>query len=355
MSEKPVVMVSPTPTRQNANVGDHVVSTTAQSNINPFLDAEAQREHRQRNLMHSILLIGGIATLLIIAAYLLSGFTGVLFALLAVAFLVLVSPRVPPETIMRLYRAKKVEKSTSPLSRLNIELAGRAQLENTPDLYVIPSATLNAFATGTPNHAVIGITEGLLRQLTMREITGVLAHELSHIRNNDVWLMGLADVMSRFVQSLSYAALFLAVLNILGMATGTPPISWLAIIMLYMAPALTSLLQLGLSRAREFDADLEAAMLTGDPAGLASALQRLENHQGRFWEDMMMPVPARRVPLPSILRTHPPTDERIARLMALNPVRSLPRITLIEEPMVSMIGMGPTQMRPRYRFPGLWF
>ncbi|MEO1204846.1 MAG: zinc metalloprotease HtpX [Pseudomonadota bacterium] len=331
------------------------MSTAAETHLNPFLDAEAQKEHRQRNLTHSVLLIGGIAAILVVAAYLLSGLTGILFACLAVAFLVLLAPRVPPETVMKLYRAKRVDNSTSPLSKLNEQLAQRAQLENPPTLYVIPSATLNAFATGTPDHAVIGISEGLLRQLTMREITGVIAHEMSHIKNNDVWLMGLADVMSRFVQSLSYAALFLAALNIFGMASGAPPMSWLAIIILYFAPTLTSLLQLGLSRAREFDADLEAAMLTGDPSGLASALQRLENHQGRFWEDMMMPVPSRRVPVPSILRTHPPTDERIKRLLALDPVRSMPRIAMIEEPMVSMIGMGPIEMRPRYRFPGLWF
>jgi heat shock protein HtpX len=137
--------------------------------------------------------------------------------------------------------------------------------------------------------------------------------------------------------------------------SGEPPISWLAILLLYLAPTFTSLLQLALSRAREFDADLEAAMITGDPTGLASALKRVDNATGRFWEDMMMPVPARRIPQPSVLRTHPPTEDRIARLMMLRPERRLPPLILDEQPMVSMIGMGPIEMRPRYRWPGLWY
>lgn len=331
------------------------MSSHASSDDSPFLDAEAQREHRQRNVLHSVLLIGGIAAILAIAAYLISGLTGVIAAFVAVGILVLISPRVPPETIMRLYRARRVDDTGSPLARITHELTGRAELDTKPALYVIPSATLNAFATGTPGNAAIGLTEGLLRRLTLREITGVLAHEMSHIRNNDVWLMGLADVMSRFVQSLSYTALILALFNLLGMMTGDPPISWMAIVLLYFAPTLSSLLQLGLSRTREFDADLEAATLTGDPVGLASALQRLENYTGRFWEDMMMPVPARRVPQPSILRTHPPTEERVERLMALQVKPTRPPVITTEEPMVSMIGMGPIEMRPRYRFPGLWF
>ena len=332
-----------------------MIENVAAQRLNPFLDAEAQHEHRRRNLVHSALLIVGIALVLALAAFMMFGLTGVVFAFLAVGVLAFLAPRVPPETVMRLYRAKKLDAPASPISRIVDELTVRAELPARPDLYVIPSATLNAFATGSPGHAVIGVSEGLLRKLTLREITGVIAHEMSHIRNNDVWLMGLADVMSRFVQSLSYTALFLVLFNLFGMMSGEPPISWFAILLLYLAPTFSSLLQLGLSRAREFDADLEAAMLTGDPTGLASALQRLENHQGRFWEDMMMPVPARKVPVPSLLRTHPPTEERIERLLALNPRRTLPPVAVPEEPMVSMIGMGPIEMRPRYRFPGIWF
>lgn len=323
--------------------------------MSPLLDTEQLREHRQRNIKHSILLIGGIGGVLAAATSLVWGLSGAAISLLAVGLIVLLAPSVPPEAIMRLYRARKVDRGTDQLSRIVDELTLRAELPARPDLYLIPSATLNAFATGSPGHAAIAITEGLLRRLTMREITAVLAHETSHIRNNDLWLMNLADVMTRFVQALSYAALVMAFLNVFGLMTGEAPISWWTIILLYFAPAITSLLQLGLSRAREFDADLEAAMLTGDPMGLASALSRLERYMGHFWEDLVYPVPARRIPQPSLLRTHPPTEERIARLREFAGRPSLPQIVVAEEPMVSMLGYGPIAMRPRYRFPGLWY
>jgi heat shock protein HtpX len=95
-------------------------------------------------------------------------------------------------------------------------------------------------------------------------------------------------------------------------------------------------------------------LLTGDPRGLASALEKLERYQGSIWEDML-PLPSRRIPQPSLLRSHPPTAERVARLLALENREMAPPIEVTEEPMVSMVGMGPGSMQPRYRFPGVWY
>jgi heat shock protein HtpX len=176
---------------------------------------------------------------------------------------------------------------------------------------------LNAFATGNARNPFIAITEGLLRTLSLRELAGVLAHEVSHIRNNDLWVMGLADTLSRFTQAMSTVAMMLALMNVMGMMFGVLFVSWGAVILLYAAPVASSLLQLGLSRAREYDADLEGALLTGDPQGLVSALNKLERYTGRFWEDLIFPVPGRRVPGPSMLRTHPRTEDRVARLREL--------------------------------------
>ena len=128
---------------------------------------------------------------------------------------------------------------------------------------------------------------------------------------------------------------------------------WLPILLLYLAPTLGSLLQLALSRTREYDADLDGAALTGDPMGLASALGRIERYQGHLWEDL---VPGgRRIPQPSVLRSHPRTEDRIARLRSVDRGTLLPPIEVAEEPMVSLVGFGPIAMRPRYRFPGVWF
>jgi heat shock protein HtpX len=167
--------------------------------------------------------------------------------------------------------------------------------------------------------------------------------------------MGLADVMSRFVQSLSYVAVLLAVINLTAQMGGEEGMPWIAILLLYLAPAITGLLQLALSRTRELDADQEGAMLTGDPLGLASALRRIETYTGRVWEEMMLPVPARRIPFPSVLRSHPETEERVRRLLAMEGQMKSPPIAVGDGPMISLVGLGPGEMRPRYRFPGLWY
>lgn len=321
-----------------------------------FLDARAQQEHRQRNLIHSITLIAAMGAILAVATWMMWGAVGVIGSIIMLSALVALSPHLPPEAVMRLYRGQKVdEKTDNQLNALLNVLAHRAELPARPSLYVIPSLTINAFAAGTPNHSAVAITEGLLRRLSMREISGVLAHEISHIRNNDLWVLGIADIVTRFSQLLSYVALALALINVIAALDGHQYVSWWLVALLYLAPLASSLLQLGLSRAREFDADFEAAALTGDPTGLAGALSNLESQTGHFWEDLMFPVPSRRVPHPSLLRSHPTTKARIDRLMSLGAQPTLEPIVIAEEPMVSLVGFGPIEMRPRYRWPGLWF
>ena len=324
--------------------------------MNPFLTPDRREAHKLRNRWHSLLLVGGIGLILLVSASLIWSWTGALVALLIVVAVAAFGPRVPPETIMQLYRAKPVDPHHgSQLTHIVEVLADRAELPAHPRLYVIPSMTLNAFATGNRERAAIAVTEGLLRRLSLREVAGVLAHEMSHVRNNDLAVMSLADAMTRFTQVMSYLALFLAILNLPSLLLGDPPFPWIAIVLLYLAPTASSLLQLGLSRTREYDADLEAASLTGDPAGLAAALRSLERYQGRFWEDLTYPVPMRRIPQPSVLRSHPATQDRIARLLELEGRPHPAPISVVEEPMFSLVGVGPIEMRPRYRWPGVWF
>jgi heat shock protein HtpX len=324
--------------------------------VTPLLDVASHREHQAKNALHSAVLMGGLGLLTAFSAWLLWDWAGVLTALISIGVIYAFAPRLPPELIMRVYRARPLNpRQGSQITHVVEVLSKRAELPSPPPIYIIPSMTLNAFAAGTQRRAVIGITEGLLRRLSLRELAGVLAHELSHVRNNDLAVMGLADVMTRFTQVLSYLALILAIINLPAMLLGDSDISLAALLLLYLAPTASSLLQLGLSRAREYDADIEGATLTGDPRGLASALDKLERYQGRFWEDLMFPVPGRRIPQPSLLRSHPPTQERIARLLALEQRALPPPVEVVEEPMVSMVGVGPGSLQPRYRFPGVWF
>lgn len=324
--------------------------------MTPFLDADSHRAHKTRNTLHSALLVGSLGLLTGISAWLLWGGMGVAVTLVAIGVIYAFAPRLPPEVLMQMYRGRPIDpRNGSAILHIIDVLSDRAELPAPPKVYVIPSMTLNAFATGTPEKAMIGVTEGLLRRLTLNELAGVLAHEISHIRNNDLAVMTLADVMTRFTQMLSYLAIFLALFNLPAFLLGDSEISLLGLLLLYLAPTAGSLIQLALSRTREYDADLEGAGLTGDPESLASALGKLERYQGRFWEDMMLPVPGRRIPQPSLLRSHPLTAERVARLRALQDRSMLPQLSIAEEPMVSLIGLGPIAMRPRYRWTGVWF
>lgn len=325
--------------------------------MTPFLNPERLAEHRRRNLLHSILLVAGMSLIVMVSSSLIWSWSGALGAGLFVAAVALIGPRVPPEAVMRLYNGVPVDaRHGAQLLRLVEILADRAELARHPRLYVIPSTTLNAFAAGSPTNAAIGITEGLLRRLDLRQVAGVIAHEMSHIRNNDLRVMAMADALTRFTQVLAYFGLLLGFLNIPLMVMGFDTFSWVAILLLYLAPTLASLLQMGLSRTREYDADLEAVGLTGDPGGLASALGALERYQGHFWEDLMMPVPSRRIPHPSLLRSHPDTADRIARLRELEG-RSWQarRIVIGEGPLFTLVGHGPSSMAPRHRPFGFWY
>ena len=317
-----------------------------------YLDEEQRRRARLRNIAQSFALVGGIGVITALSAYTLFGRTGVVWALIIIGVFSLIGPRVAPDAIMRMFNARPIDASYSgEIVRLVQALSQRAGLKAAPHLYVVPSQTMNAFAVGTPSRYSLGVTEGLLRRLGPRELAGVLAHEITHVRNNDIWVMSLADILSRFTRSMSFFAIFLFFLSVPAtIFTGTP-VPWLAIALLYFAPAFSSLLQLALSRSREFDADLGGASLTGDPEGLALALSKLERYQGRLWEDIFMP--GRRIPLPSVLRTHPQTSERIARLMALKKPEAAP--LMFRNPWGHAGGISPFPSQPRYHWTGLWF
>jgi heat shock protein HtpX len=324
--------------------------------MTPFLDPNTLRAHKARNALHSALLMGGLGLVTGFSAWLIWGGLGVAATLVAMGVIYTFAPRLPPEVIMRLFRARQIDPSRGgKIIHIVDALSDRAELPAPPRVYVIPSMTLNAFATGTPQNAVIGITVGILRRLSLNELAGVLAHEISHVRNNDLSVMGLADVMTRFTQVLAYLAIFLALFNLPAFLLGDAEIPIIGLVLLYLAPTAGSLIQLALSRTREYDADLEAVSLTGDPASLISALQKLERYQGRFWEDMRLPVPARRIPQPSLLRSHPKTEDRVARLQALRDRPLLPQLPVAEEVTPSPVDPGPVAMRPRYRWTGVWF
>lgn len=309
--------------------------------------------HRLRNILHSVVLVLGMALIAAACAWALWGWEGVLWAVGAVVLAMGLSPSIPPGLVLSLYRARPMSRAEFPEGyALSDELARRAGLPAPPRLHYVPSAVANAFAVGNRQDAALAVSDGMLRTLTARELAGVLAHEISHVANNDLWIMNLADAMSRATALLSNVGIVLLALNLPLVLMGAVAVPWSLILVLVLSPTAMSLLQLALSRAREYEADLGAAGLTGDPAGLASALLRLERQQGRIWESILMP--GRNVPDPSLLRTHPPTAERVRRLMDLAEHEPRPDEGR-RRPVVLPGDYRVVGSAPRWRWPGLWY
>ncbi|EDZ68117.1 peptidase, M48 family [Nitrosococcus oceani AFC27] len=313
-------------------------------------------KHRITNWLQSALLLLGMILLLAMPGWFLGGPLFMIGTVASGIFLLALGPKIPPRLLLGMYGGRRLTPYDAPqLYTLAQELAKRAGLLQTPVLYYIPSQIINAFTVGKRTDAVIAITDGLLRQLTLRELAGVLAHEIGHIRNNDIWVMTLADLASRMTHALSLLGQLLVVINLPLFLLTKTSLSWLAILLLILAPTISALLQLALSRTREFDADLSAVNLTGDPQGLASALVKLERQHRGLLERLL--TPDRHSPEPSLLRTHPRTEERIQRLLSLKPkppasasfVPSLGEATFQLPPHFIRV-----RRKPHWHITGLW-
>ena len=311
--------------------------------------------HALANRLQSALLLLLMGAFLALVGWLLLGVDGLLLlAPLGVALL-LFNRGSMPWLIMRMYGAVRLSPDQAPLLHAAlVELSARAGLAAAPSLYYIPSRIINAFTSGRRDDAAIAVSDGLLRVLETREVVAVLAHELSHVHNDDIRVMGVADLFSRFTSLLSLFGLLLLIVNLPLLLLGGVAVNWFAILILIFAPHLSALAQMGLSRTREYDADLNAVNLTGDPEGLARALVKIEQGGRNLFERILLP--GRRMPEPSLLRTHPPTAERVKRLMQLKLTHRPTPLALAskrsELPEFMMRAL--SQRTPRWRMTGLW-
>ena len=312
------------------------------------------KHHKLSNAAQSVLLVASMAVLLGLIGWSLLGAEGVFLALFVCGLVALIGPSWSPRFLLSLYRARPISAQQAPgLLQTVAELSHRAGLERPPRLYYIPSPILNAFAVGRQGDAALALTDGLIRRLPSRELTAVLAHEISHVRHNDMWIMNLADVLSRMTMALSQIGLFLLFIFFPLVLFGIIDVSLLGILLLIFAPMLTALLQLALSRTREFNADLGAARLTGDPSSMASALQKLERQQGGWLEQIFFP--GRYLPYPSWLRTHPPTEERIRRLMELREHEAPPLAAELDRWVDESCRPPFSLRRTQWPWYGLWY
>lgn len=306
-------------------------------------------QHRWLNRLQTGLLVLTLVGIAAAAGRLPFGEGGLWLALFAVAGALLLEPVAASALSLRLYRVRALHpQEAHEMWALLRELPARAGLPATPVPHYVPSAVVNAFATGSKQEASIALTDGLLRSLSPRELAGVLAHEIAHITNEDLRVMRLADSVSRLTSLLALMGQIAILLNLPALLVGAAEVYWPGLLLLAASPQLALLAQLGLSRVREFDADRLAAELTGDPQGLASALAIIER-VSRSWRAWLWPGWGN--PKPSWLRTHPATQERISRLLTLapRPASALPfhEIHFLPE---SAVTLRP----PRWRPSGLW-
>ena len=316
------------------------------------MDPERLTLHRLHNLTQTLLLLAGMAVLLGALGWVIAGGAGVIWTLAVGLIALSFTPRISPWMVLRLYGARELDPHAARgLYQLLGELAQRAGLGSTPRLFYLPTRVVNAFSVGSREQAAVVVSDGLLRNLPPRELTAVLAHEVSHIGHNDMRVMTLADLVSRLTGLLSLSGQILLLINLPLLLFGMETVSWRAVLLLIAAPSISALLQLALSRSREYEADMGAAELTGDPEGLASALQRLEYVSQGWFERVFLP--GRRVPEPSLLRTHPPTEERVRRLLSL--VTRRPRMAGPPAYDPWLDALPRIEVPPRWRIGGRWY
>jgi heat shock protein HtpX len=278
------------------------------------------------NMLKTAVLMAAITALFMAIGSFVGGRQGMIFALMLAVGLNFFSYWFSDKLVLKMYNAREVDETSAPqFYRMIQELAQKARLPM-PRVYVIDEAAPNAFATGrNPEHAAVAATTGIMQVLTERELRGVMAHELTHVAHRDILLSTISATMAGAISMLANFAMFFGGRDNEGRPAN--PIAGLLVALL--APLAASLIQMAISRAREFEADRGGAELSGDPRALASALQKIHAfargtpmpaaERNPATAQMMIMNPLRGGGLTGLFSTHPSTEERVARLLAMAP------------------------------------
>jgi heat shock protein HtpX len=265
-------------------------------------------------------LMAGLTALLVAVGGAFGGQSGMMMAFVLAAGMNLFAYFSSDKMVLRMYRARVVDAAAAPeLYEMVDRLRQRAGLPM-PKVAIAPHQQPNAFATGrNPENAVVCVTEGLLQMMSREELEGVIAHELAHIKNHDMLLQTVTATLAGAISNLAWFGMFFG-----GRDDDSSPIGGL--LMVILAPIAATMIQLAISRQREFKADAVGAQITGRPQGLASALQRLDAAARRIPMEVapaaaplaqVNPLAAYSGGFAKLFSTHPPTTERVEKLMAM--------------------------------------
>jgi heat shock protein HtpX len=278
------------------------------------------------NYLKTALLLGLLTGLIVLCGGAMGGRSGMAFALVLAAIMNLGSYWFSDKIVLAMYRAQPVSESEAPRLHSIVErLVARAGLPK-PKLYVLPQPAPNAFATGrNPSHAAVAVTSGLLEMMDDEELEGVIAHELSHVRNRDILIASVAATIAGAVTMLASMARWAAIFGGFGGRDDREGGSGGALSLLFMAilaPIAAMIIQMAVSRSREYAADATGARLAGAPNGLARALEKLSRASQRIPMDaspatshMFIVTPLSGRAFLNLFSTHPPIEERIRRLL----------------------------------------
>jgi heat shock protein HtpX len=276
------------------------------------------------NLMKTAMLMAAITALFMAVGQALGGQQGMVLALVVAVGMNFFSYWFSDKMVLKMYDAREVDENTAPgFYRMVRDLAQKAELPM-PRVYIIDEEAPNAFATGrNPHHAAVAATTGIMRVLNERELRGVMAHELAHVKHRDILISTVSATMAGAISMLANFAMMFGSRDSEGRPSN--PIATIAVMIL--APLAASLIQMAISRAREFEADRGGAEISGDPRALASALDKINRYaRGIPLEaterhpetaQMMIVNPLSGGGLRGLFSTHPATEERVARLLAL--------------------------------------
>ncbi len=275
----------------------------------------------------TVLLLGLMTALIIFIGGAFGGRVGLFIALFLALAMNVGSYWFSDKIVLSMYRAREVGPEDAPaLHSIVAELAHNAEIPK-PRICIVPEETPNAFATGrNPEHGVVCVTQGILRLLDADELRGVLAHELGHIKNRDILISSIAGVMASVVMYLATMAQWAAIFGIGGgddEEGGSNPLA--ALLIALVAPMAAMLIQMGISRSREYLADQTGARVSHKPLALANALQKIQgysrqvpmHHGNEATAHMFIINPFSASKMANLFSTHPPTEERIKRLQAM--------------------------------------
>ncbi|RUM90285.1 MAG: zinc metalloprotease HtpX [Thermodesulfatator sp.] len=277
------------------------------------------------NVLKTFIFLAGLTALFMVAGGAMGGQHGMMIALVLAAVMNLSAYWFSDKLALKMSGARPVSEQQAPqLHSIVASLAQRAGLPK-PAVYIIPEQTPNAFATGrNPSHAAVAVTEGILRILSREELEGVLAHELAHIKNRDILISSIAAVMAGAISYLASMAQWAFIFGGFGSSDDDDGGGLGAIVMMILAPIAAMLIQMAISRSREYLADATGAKICNCPQALASALQKLEdwNHRQPMnvnpaTAQMYIVNPLTSSSVAKLFSTHPPIQDRIQKLMAM--------------------------------------